>query len=85
MNAVIYTRGQNRKQQINECKEYAKRFGFEVVGIESNWDSIEYFVFTGKTDIVIVYDIARITRKQNEFISIVHDLDKFDVRILSVN
>lgn len=85
MKAVIYTRGQNREQQINECKEYAKRFEIEVVGIESEWNGVEQYVYNMKTDIVIVYDVSRITRKQDEYLSIRNKLDVFDVKIIAVN
>lgn len=85
MKAVIYTRGQNREQQINECKEYAKQFEIEVVGIETEWDRVEQYVYNMKTDFVIVYDVSRITRKQNEYLSIANKLDIFDVKIIAVN
>ena len=85
MKAVIYTRGQNREQQINECKEYAKRFEIEVIGIESEWNGVEQYVYNMKTDFVIVYDVSRITRKADEYISIVNKLSKFDVKIIAVN
>ena len=85
MKAVIYTRGQNRDQQINECKEYAKRFEIEVIGIEREWYGVEQYVYNMKTDLVLVYDITRITRKQDEYLSIANKLDVFDVKIVSVN
>lgn len=85
MKAVIYTRGQNREQQVEVCNEYASNRGIEVIGVESEWNGVEQYVYNMKTDFVIVYDVSRVTRKANEYISIADKLSKFDVKIIAVN
>lgn len=81
-NAIIYTRGATAEDQKRHCEEYARNNGYYVVASDMDWEDIEKAVVIGGVDAIIVVDMARITRKYAEYISIKNIFDVFGVRLV---
>lgn len=81
MRAVIFARGNNIEAQVAHCREYAERKGHEVVGvIVGEGRELPEIVhgLGGCIDLVIVKDLARISRNIRENFEIQVELEKTD-------
>ena len=80
--AIIYTRGATAEEQKRHCEEFARNNGYYVVASDMDWEDIEKEVIIGGIDAVIVVDLARITRKYNQYLSIKNVFDVFGVEMV---
>lgn len=78
MKAVIFARGYNITGQVEKCKEYAEQRGLNVAGVIVGQGSELSAVIGGLDEdikIVIVYDMARISRNPMESYTILAELE----------
>lgn len=81
-NAIIYTRGATAEEQKRHCEEFARNNGYYVVASDMDWEDIEKVVVIGGVDAIIVVDMARITRKYKQYLSIKNVFDVFGVEMV---
>lgn len=81
-NAIIYTRGATAEDQKKHCEEFARNKGYYVVSSDMDWEEVENAVISGGADAVIVVDMARITRKYAEYLSIKSAFNVFGTRLV---
>ena len=78
MTAVIFVRGGNIQGQVAQCREYARRKGYtvEAVIVGQGRDLPELIEGLGKKiDVVLVKDMARLSRRMHENFQIQHELE----------
>lgn len=79
MRAVIFARGNNIEAQMAHCREYAVRKGYEVTGVIVGQGRELPEIVNGlgeKIDLVIVKDLARISRNIRENAEIQMELEQ---------
>lgn len=84
MNTIIYVRGGNIDNQIKECREYAIKQGYTIVGTTENETQLEQYILNNNIDYLLVSDVSRISRKRIEYLQIERMLEMFGVVIKSV-
>lgn len=78
MNAVIFARGYNITGQVEQCREYAEKRGYNVVGVIVGQGRELPEIIAGlgvKIDLVIVRDMSRISRNALENYTILSQLE----------
>ena len=78
MNSVIFARGYNITGQVEQCKEYAEKRGYNVEGVivGQGRDLPDIIAGLGvKIDLVIVRDMSRISRNALENYTILSQLE----------
>jgi DNA invertase Pin-like site-specific DNA recombinase len=78
MNAVIFARGYNITGQVEQCREYAEKRGYNVEGVIVGQGRELPDIIAGlgvKIDLVIVRDMSRISRNALENYTILSQLE----------
>ena len=78
MNSVIYARGKNIKEQVEYCRAYAERKGYNVEYVVTGQSRDLPEIINGfgkKIDRVIVRDTARISRNALENYTVQADIE----------
>ena len=99
MKVVIYARVSTEEQsvdkQVDECKEFCKNRGYEVVGVyrdvisgikssRPQLDALMKDCFQKKFDAVVVWKLDRLGRSVEHLISILNQLQVYKVDFISV-
>lgn len=84
MKAIIFARGMDREQQAEICSEYAATNDIKIIGIESEWNRVEQYVYNMKIDVIIIPDPTVVSQGMIEYLTIEDNLSKFDVKIIAV-
>lgn len=81
MNAVVFTRGQDKAAQKLQCLFYAKFKDYNVVEFVSNTHELSKLVVNKKINIILMTDPSRLTRDRMEFESMQQMLRGYGVTI----
>lgn len=84
LNTIIYVRGGNIDNQLNECIDYALEKGYNIVGIAEQENHLDHYILSNNVDYLLVSDLSRISRRQNEYLQVEKMLQKFGIVIRSV-
>ena len=81
MNAVVFTRGQDKAAQKLQCLFYAKFKDYNVVEFVNNTQELSKLVVNAKIDTILITDPSRLTRDSMEFESMQQMLRGYGVTI----
>lgn len=84
MKTIIFTRGNNVRQQVTKCEEYATQNGLEVVGRAKTERDLTVMVLGGNAECVLVSSADRISRRRDEYNESKKMFKKFGVELVAV-
>lgn len=84
MNTIIYVRGGNIDNQLKECRDYAEKQGYNILGMAESETQLEQCILNNNIDYLLVSDLSRISRKRTEYLKTEKTLEMFGVVIRSV-
>lgn len=80
--AIIYTRGETAKEQIEKCRNFAAEQGYEVI------DEVDTLraAFTNPADFqyLIITEPSRLSRKPVQLLRMISFFDEMGVKIVTV-
>lgn len=77
--AIIYVRGNNEEMQEMICRVYAIDQGFEVLYVTRDIDEVK------NCNVLLVTNRSRISRNQEKYYSVVKELKKNGIELISVS
>lgn len=70
MNALVYIKGSNITEQVNQCKAYGKKHGYKVLTFASKNDDLSRMVANLNIEVLLVADKDKLAGAEETFAAV---------------